>query len=1306
MFTFNSSATRKYLSLFLTIILLTALIPTFPLSAAPSIKILNMYVVQDTALLDANGYPKDPSMIPNSTSKYFTIQGEFTDLSDTQINNLFYTVKNMDTGAEVTVTANKAVKTGTYSFQFTNVELTEGLNRVIIKLDDGGLISSAPGFIYYHAIPTISNVKLNELDFVDNLIAPADPALTGTNISITGKALNATEVKLYLEGNEVGINGYYNPGTGDFQFIGDKEGTLSRADFYLKAGDNFLTIEAANAEKKYNIKRHFIYNPGNSFSYNAMISYDHDNNNSTANLSEYLVKSPTVTANQSTTVNLTGNFKIDVDQDGNIIHNTVEVYLKNLNDTATAPVTTITINPDNSSTFTNGVSGSVTYNNTASAGKSYKIYNFSLNNLSLGTAKEQVVEYIFKNPNNSNYSPVTQTFTFKYLNPNLPYVDYVELGSTGVRLFDGNSFDGLPIELRVYTNSLADSIKLFLDGITTQVDAVIGTKVTTSDGKYYFPVTINNLPEGVHTLYIVPYDNSGNSNSDGQLLRTIEYINIPYVTFDNFYSGIVYNTNTGVPVGKDLAGNTYAPALNGRLKNIPFNERTKIQIAINGVTDYLTNDDFFNNTTTPTGDVVKDYSFLFKFAQIGSNTTRQAMKLNNGQNKIQVFIYDANNVKIAESSWDIFVFPKDVPEITKLEIHPDYIAQFTNTSTTGLLQYATTAKTVVIQGEFAYGDKVKINVRRTSDTSSNYETWTRTIYNTFAQTELVGSAIINTVTDIVTGETTQFLSRTITLSTTGKTTIEVEVTNASGITSQKILEIERTPVPYDIIYPNLKRTNVINSNFVNIQMVAEGADKVTFKGGDATKTKIYDRDGNLVDGFTYEVRGLKAGTNKITFTVVRGTTSITDTINIYYANTNTFGAQYKMPLNSTMKVFNGLATLKFPKGTVLRRNDENAVNQFLSAERQILFGIADPVDGRVDKYLHPTAQDREVGNPYPVISSSAPYYLTETTGRFRKASPMVWIDAGTLTAYETDLNKTVYGSGRDPYDPLEFYRRVESDLIVPSQRGTITLKYDPSIRYDSWRYITVFQYDYYEDYLGNKQWRWRNIGGVVDPKKNEITVPIDRFGYFVVMEMDQSFNDVIAHPWARNDLDTLYTRGIMLNKESNMFIPNEPISRGEFATMLVKIFALPLNYKGTPTFSDVRLINPFSYGLYEYKYLETAARAGIIRGTTGGRFLPDESISRQDAAVMIARAANYSLSVNSAKTLASLQKLFTDANTIDYYAQPAVFAVVKAKLMEGKPNVLLPGQKQTYYYDPLANMTRAEAARIAMNVLKQQKKIP
>lgn len=90
---------------------------------------------------------------------------------------------------------------------------------------------------------------------------------------------------------------------------------------------------------------------------------------------------------------------------------------------------------------------------------------------------------------------------------------------------------------------------------------------------------------------------------------------------------------------------------------------------------------------------------------------------------------------------------------------------------------------------------------------------------------------------------------------------------------------------------------------------------------------------------------------------------------------------------------------------------------------------------------------------------------------------------------------------------------------------------------------------------------------------------------------------------------------------------------------------------------------------------------------------------------MIARAMNAKLAANDSKLTATLAKSFLDSTSIDFYARPAIVAVTKAKIMEGSP-VNIPGAAKTQYqFNPKGNMTRAEAAKIAVELLKKSTKL-
>jgi len=77
--------------------------------------------------------------------------------------------------------------------------------------------------------------------------------------------------------------------------------------------------------------------------------------------------------------------------------------------------------------------------------------------------------------------------------------------------------------------------------------------------------------------------------------------------------------------------------------------------------------------------------------------------------------------------------------------------------------------------------------------------------------------------------------------------------------------------------------------------------------------------------------------------------------------------------------------------------------------------------------------------------------------------------------------------------------------------------------------------------------------------------------------------------------------------------PWNNIPRNQFTKMAVEAYKIPLKNPATPTFTDV----PAS-DLY-YQYIEGAKAAGLINGVGGGKFAPDATITREQAAAIIVR---------------------------------------------------------------------------------------
>ena len=109
-----------------------------------------------------------------------------------------------------------------------------------------------------------------------------------------------------------------------------------------------------------------------------------------------------------------------------------------------------------------------------------------------------------------------------------------------------------------------------------------------------------------------------------------------------------------------------------------------------------------------------------------------------------------------------------------------------------------------------------------------------------------------------------------------------------------------------------------------------------------------------------------------------------------------------------------------------------------------------------------------------------------------------------------------------------------------------------------------------------------------------------------------TFADVSAHE-SQPAIEAMAARGIINGRGSDRFEPDATMTRAEFAAIVVRSLGLP--EKTSSSFTDVPA------NAWYYTAVNTAHSYGIINGTGGGLFEPEGTITRQEAAVMVARAA-------------------------------------------------------------------------------------
>lgn len=159
-------------------------------------------------------------------------------------------------------------------------------------------------------------------------------------------------------------------------------------------------------------------------------------------------------------------------------------------------------------------------------------------------------------------------------------------------------------------------------------------------------------------------------------------------------------------------------------------------------------------------------------------------------------------------------------------------------------------------------------------------------------------------------------------------------------------------------------------------------------------------------------------------------------------------------------------------------------------------------------------------------------------------------------------------------------------------------------------------------------------------------------------------NDIKGH-WANYEIQNFVDKGHINGYGDKTFKPDNNITRAEFIKVVNSVFGL--KEKGTENFTDV------SSGQWYYNDVCIAVKAGYINGYEDKTFRPNQPISREEAASIVANLKNV-------KGDGKLQ--FRDSNQVSSWAKQAVDAVSDNNLMGGY---------QDNTFKPKNKITRAEA---------------
>lgn len=167
-----------------------------------------------------------------------------------------------------------------------------------------------------------------------------------------------------------------------------------------------------------------------------------------------------------------------------------------------------------------------------------------------------------------------------------------------------------------------------------------------------------------------------------------------------------------------------------------------------------------------------------------------------------------------------------------------------------------------------------------------------------------------------------------------------------------------------------------------------------------------------------------------------------------------------------------------------------------------------------------------------------------------------------------------------------------------------------------------------------------------------------------------SFADVGDSPH-RPAIEALAGRGIINGISADCFAPDQTMTRAEFAAIVTR--GLGLHPSSGSTFADVasdRWYAPYVGAAYAY---------GIVGGTSADAFSPELTITRQEAAVMVTRAAalcglNTSLEENAVSQQLSL---FDDYTAVSPWARSSLAFCYQHEILPGEAMEIEPAEPVT-----------------------------
>ena len=162
--------------------------------------------------------------------------------------------------------------------------------------------------------------------------------------------------------------------------------------------------------------------------------------------------------------------------------------------------------------------------------------------------------------------------------------------------------------------------------------------------------------------------------------------------------------------------------------------------------------------------------------------------------------------------------------------------------------------------------------------------------------------------------------------------------------------------------------------------------------------------------------------------------------------------------------------------------------------------------------------------------------------------------------------------------------------------------------------------------------------------------------------VESPFTDVVTGAWYYDSVMYVVEHKLFTGTGANTFSPTANMNRAMLVTVLYRLAGSPA-VSGSMPFTDA------AEGQWYSNAVIWASQTGIVTGTGADTFSPDQSVTREQIAVMLRRyAAYYGYDTSAAADLSG----YSDAGKISGFAQDGVSWAVAEGLIKGSGNKLSP----------------------------------